>query len=186
MTDQDDATTKAEKTPLVGERPHGHVADTTHQATPWPAITIGIVGTVFVLAAIAVAWLQFFSLGNEASYEAATYNEQRGQYYEGDEPNLREYGDRHGQVVASGVVSEINGDTMIVIGGGDKVSVKRSSTTRIVGGEKSVSVNDTVVIFGSRDEDGAVYAARIMVHNDSLQDEPSSRDVDPRSRLPSA
>lgn len=186
MTDQNDSTVEVEKSPVVGGQSHKSVEETTRRATPWPAITMGIVGTVFILAAIATAWLYFFSVSNQVSYEAQAYSEQRDQYYE-DEPYLREYGDRHGQVVASGVVSEISGDTLTVIGGGDKVSVKQSRATRIVGDESAVAVNDTVLIFGSQNEDGSVSATRIMVRNNLPQDEPNLREASPRSpRLPSA
>lgn len=186
MTDQNHATTKVDKPRVVGEQPHKQAETAAQRATPWPAITLGIVGTVFILAAIATAWLYFFSLSNEVSYEAQTYSEQRDQYYD-DEPYLREYGDRRGQPVASGVVSEISGDTLTVIGGGDKVSVKQSNATRIVGDESTVAINDTVLIFGSQNDDGSVSATRIVIRNNLLQDEPNLLETSPRSpRLPSA
>ena len=63
-----------------------------------------------------------------------------------------------------GVVTKVNGDSIVVAGGGKTQTIKTNSDTSYVDDTKP-AVNDTVVVIGKADNDGAVTATELRVAN---------------------
>lgn len=160
------------------------------KVTPWPLITIGVFGTVLIMAAVAMAWLQFFSISKSIANDSEVYQEQRGSIFD-DGQTEREFdglgrGGEYSRAMAVGVVSQLKGDDVTVIGGGKEVAVTMTDTTRVSGTESDLAVNDSVVIFGTKNDDDSITATRIVVRNDSLFEPPSRERPQMRNNVPSA
>ena len=181
-------TTKgADIAPTAVESAQGGVT-VVKKRTPWPLITVGIFGTVLLLAAIAMAWLQFVGMHRGAVHTGMdqSYSQRSQQYGYGGRDYSR--GGQRGMAArpaATGVVTAVNGDTVTVSGGGKQVTVKTSSTTRIAGDETDIAVNDTVVVYGTKNDDGSIAATRIMVRNGTTLDDATFDEQD-AVQIPSA
>ena len=184
---KEEARKDTDATPTDTEPARGEVA-VVKKRTPWPLITVGIFGTVLLLAAIAMAWLQFVGMHRTASHMGLDQGySQRSQHFGyGDRDYSR--GGQRGMVArpaATGVVTAVNGDTVTVSGGGKQVTVKTSSMTRITGDETDIAVNDTVVVYGTKNDDGSIAATRIMVRNGATLDDATFDEQD-AVQIPSA
>jgi hypothetical protein len=62
-----------------------------------------------------------------------------------------------------GVVTSVNGDTIVVAGGGKTQTIKTTSATTYDGDTKP-AVNDTVIVIGTKDGD-TITATQIAVYN---------------------
>ncbi len=134
---------------------------------PWPVITIGVFATVVVLAIFVVIWVavaavvhnrQSEAVANEPGWHMARDNERFG-WHGRSSVGL-------GERAAQGVVTAINGDTVTVSGGGKQTTVKKTTDTIISGDKNDIAVKDTVIIFGTRQDDGSITAKRIVVRNE--------------------
>lgn len=182
---KDTKTTDAQE---VREREHTEVAAVKKQ-TPWPLITVGIFGTVLLLAAVAMAWLQLVGMHRSSVRTSPDYgySQQHSQQYGSGGRDYSRGGQRGSAArpVATGVVTAVSGDSITVSGGGKQVTVKTSSATRITGDETDVAVNDTVVVYGTKNDDGSIAATRIVVRNSAVLDDATFDDQD-TVQIPSA
>jgi hypothetical protein len=136
---------------------------------PWPLITIGVFGSV-VLVAVIIGGLMFVRAHHEQ--ELTTRPGMMGQLDQnGGQQLFNRGGTRRGGMMqsaaANGVVTTITGDTITVAGQGKTVTVKKSSTTTIGGDKTDIAVNDSVIVFGTANSDGSVNATRIDVRNEA-------------------
>lgn len=169
--DKQEKLKKERRTKIDGTK---EVAAVKSQA-PWPYITVGVFITV-VLAAIALmgwAWMSR-ALDHVATRPGTSVfgSDERipsgGRSFGGGEG--RGFGGMRGfsSIIASGVVTKIDGGTITIAGRGEQVTVKKTSNTVISGDETSLGVNDTVLVMGESDEDDNLTATRIIVQNDSF------------------
>lgn len=170
-SEQKQAAAAAPRTPNGDEAPHGEVAVVKKQ-TPWPLITVGIFGTVLLFAAIAIAWLQLVGSHRGMLQTGPRYglNQQSPQQFGGRDYSRSGPRGSFARPATSGVVTAVNGDTLTVSGSGKQVTVKTSDTTRISGDETDVAVNDTVIVYGTKNDDGSITATRIMIRNSAALD----------------
>ena len=166
----------------VEETPSTQAA-VTKSAAPWPFITIGVFVSVVVLAVVVVAWAGMAVLLHTTMDETTGYERyDRGGY--SNDGNLRERtpGGMRGMssVVASGVVTAIDGDAITVSGRGEQVKVTKFGDTFIGGDKANLEVNDTVIVTGDVKEDGSVTATRIIIRNQA----PTERTYDSPRRMP--
>ena len=169
-----------------------HSADSPHNTpvgkggtqTPWPYITVSIVGVVVLLAAAATIWLQFFAPA------PTTYD--TGRNRSGDYFDRRDYSDRHFNAATGteiefyGVISKQTSDMLTVIGGGKQVTVRVVDDTHIRSDGQKLAINDTIAVVGTEDSDGTVTATHVMVVNDEVFDRYDRDDPPPKQRSPSA
>ena len=142
-------------------------------APPWPLITVGVLASVVTLAVVAMGCFAFSTLRHSDNPMLTMSRIDRDGsshisiYHDGafDTP-------RKASPVTSGVVTSVEGETLTVSGHGKQVTVKRTSDTTVTGDKSDVSVNDTVVVIGSKADDGTLTARHIIVRND---DEPPFR-----------
>jgi hypothetical protein len=147
------------------------------QATPWPLVTVGVFGTVLLLAAFAMAWLQFIALGTTIMQDETT------EYY-WDLQQYDEGGD--GLAAATGVITRLDEESATVAGGGQEVVVVITDETRVIGGADGLKVNDTVYVYGAENTDTTITATRIVVDNDGQLAVPMIDQPRPKSNVPSA
>ncbi len=174
---------KAEKATPESTQKATVAAANAQKTPPWPLITIGVVGTVLVLALGAFWWLQLVSLHKtESRTSSSRYGQmERPQFGGGSENGRSDMPNRRGfsRAVATGVVTAINGNTITVAGGGKQVTVKKTDSTVISGDESDLAVNDTVLVYGTAASDGTVTATRIVVRNSSLLNDSAGGDGSP-------
>jgi hypothetical protein len=143
--------------------------DAVKNLQPWSYVTVGVFGTVVVLATI-IMGLHVFAVhrpDHEAMGMKQFVLQERGERMFG---HSRAHVAKHD--VVQGVITQVEGDTLTVSGNGTQVTVKRSAST-VVGGDKAdVAVNDTVLVVGDKASDGSVSAAKIVVMNRELNRAP--------------
>jgi len=142
---------------------------------PWPLITIGVFATVVILAMFVVIWLAVAAVVHDKQRDTAV--DEPGWHMTRDNGRFGWHGRSSvglGERAAQGVVTAINGDTVTVSGSGKQVTVKKTSSTVISGDKNDIAVNDTVVVFGDKADDGTVTAKRIVVRNEDFIEDSSS------------
>lgn len=147
--------------------------ETVKSTPPWPLITVGVVASVVVAACVITLWVTLANHRHQmAGQGQARYGFNKGE--NGFSPRGQR-GTHLGRPVASGVITAVNGDTLTVSGGGQQVTVNKSDSTTVSGDKTDAAVNDTVVIFGDKANDGTITASQILIRNEQLNRAPSYR-----------
>lgn len=130
---------------------------------PWPLITVGVVGSIVLLAIIVGVW---WAVAMHHAKQRMTGFRRSGQSDQ-QVPLYSRHGMRGGRMMAAarGVVTAVNNDSITVSGYGKEVTIKRDSNTTVTGDKTDVAVNDTVTVYGRTNSDGSVVASRIVVRN---------------------
>ncbi len=149
------------------------------QSQQWPYVTMGVVGALVVLA-LAISIGHAIAVHRSADRHVGKFG--LSEMRPGDKRVfLHESGHDDSNRIVHGVVTAINSDTLTVSGGGNQVSVKRSSETAVKGDKAEVAVNDTVAIVGEKNSDGVVEADVIVIRNNiGERSHRIERDVMPR------
>jgi hypothetical protein len=136
---------------------------------PWPFITVGVFASVVVAALFVTGGL--IMAGHHRDHHVDGFGPFGAKERMSRMSSHHEaFGGRmHMTPAVHGVVTAISGDILTVSGGGTQVNVERSSDTDIKGDKTDVAVNDTVIIYGTKDGD-TVSATKILVRNQDLKD----------------
>ena len=135
---------------------------------PWLLIAMAtfasVVTLVFMLLIIMMFVADHARQQGMRSYDSYSGHGGSSSYRQPDD-NYGGYGKRFSADAARGVVTNIDGDTLTISGGGKQIKVKRTNDTIINGDKEDVSVNDTVIVIGQKDDEGIFTAKAIIIRN---------------------